>query len=93
MCYTQTYDNVIDISQKEGSLLSEKTYDRIVAYILENQNKLYRLAYYYVNQKEPALDIVQNAIVKALENCGSLKNPDAVNTWMYRIVVNEALTY
>lgn len=93
MCYTQTYDNVIDISQKEGSLLSEKTYDRIVAYILENQNKLYRLAYYYVNQKEPALDIVQNAIVKALENCGSLKNPDAVNTWMYRIVVNEALTF
>ena len=93
MCYTQTYDNVIDISQKEGSLLSEKTYDRIVAYILENQNKLYRLAYYYVNQKEPALDIVQNAIVKALENCGSLKTPDAVNTWMYRIVVNEALTY
>ena len=73
--------------------MSEKTYDRIVAYILENQNKLYRLAYYYVNQKEPALDIVQNAIVKALENCGSLKNPDAVNTWMYRIVVNEALTY
>lgn len=51
MCYTQTYDNVIDISQKEGSLLSEKTYDRIVAYILENQNKLYRLAYYYVDRK------------------------------------------
>lgn len=93
MCYTQTYDNVISISQKEESFLSEKTYDKIVQYILENQNKLYRLAYCYVNNKEHALDIVQNAIVKALENSGSLRNPNAVNTWMYRIVVNEAVSF
>ena len=93
MCYTQTDDNIVRISPKEDAPLSEKTYDRIVQYILENQNKLYRLAYCYTNNKEHALDIVQNAIVKALENSASLRNADAVNTWMYRIVVNETMTF
>lgn len=94
MWYTQAYDdNIINIVPREEVLVSEKTYDRIVQYILDNQNKLYRLAYCYVNNKDHALDIVQNAIVKALENSASLKNPDAINTWIYRIVVNEALTF
>ena len=99
MCYTEAYDNVIPISQKEAGQdkeenpLAEKNYDRIVSYILENQDKMYRLAYYYVSNKESALDIVQNAIVKALENSASLKNPDAIRTWIYRIVVNESLTF
>lgn len=68
-------------------------YDKTVAYILENQEKFYRLAYSYVRNQDSALDVVQNAVCKALENCYSLKNPDAVNTWCYRIVVNEALSY
>lgn len=99
MCYTESYDNVIPISKietgpdKEENPLAEKTYDRIVNYIIENQDKMYRLAYYYVSNRENALDIVQNAIVKALENSASLKNPDAIRTWIYRIVVHESLTF
>lgn len=66
-------------------------YDRTVNYILENNDKFYRLAYSYVKNKDCALDVVQNSIVKALEKCDSLKNPDALKTWVYRIIVNEAL--
>lgn len=73
--------------------MAGKTYDKIVSYILENQDNLYRLAYFYVSNRENALDIVQNSIVKALENSGSLRNPDAVKTWIYRIVVNESMTF
>lgn len=94
MWYTEYQNNIVPISKdREENPLAEKTYDRIVRYILENQGKMYRLAYFYVSSKEDALDIVQNAIVKALENSASLKNPDAVRTWIYRIVVNEALTF
>lgn len=71
----------------------EEKYERIVAYILENQEKFYRIAYTYVYNKEHALDIVQNAICKALTNYGTLRNPDAVKTWFYRILVNESLQY
>lgn len=66
-------------------------YQKIVAHILENQNKFYRLAYSYVRNQEDALDVVQNSVCKALEYYGDLKNENAVKTWMYRIIVNESL--
>lgn len=68
-------------------------YDCTVQYIIENQNKFYRLAYSYVREEQAALDIVQNAVCRALENCFRLKNPLALRTWFYRILVNEALQY
>ena len=66
-------------------------YDCTVQYIIENQNKFYRLAYSYVKEEQAALDVIQNAICRALEGCFGLKNPLALRTWFYRILVNEAL--
>ena len=63
----------------------------LVTYIVENQDKFYRLAFSYAHNQEDALDIVQNAVCKALENYQNLNNQRAIRTWMYRIVVNESL--
>ena len=71
--------------------MEQNLYDSVAAYIIENQNRFYRLAYSYVGDREAALDVVQNAILKGLEKCDTLRNQDAVKTWFYRIVVNEAL--
>lgn len=68
-------------------------YDVVVEHILDSQDKCYRIAYSYVHEKEAALDIVQNSICKALEGYQGLRNEEAVKTWYYRIVVNEALQY
>ncbi len=65
--------------------------DRLVAYIIENQNKFYRLAYSYVRNQEDALDVVQAAVCKALEKEDTLRNKDAVKTWFYSILVHECL--
>lgn len=73
--------------------MAQDIYDRTVSYITENQEKFYRLAFSYVKDKDSALDVVQNAICKGLEKCYDLKNQDALKTWFYRIVVNEALQY
>lgn len=73
--------------------MEQDIYERTVSYILENQDKFYRLAYSYVRDQDSALDVVQNAICKGLEKCCGLRNPDALKTWFYRIVVNEALQY
>lgn len=73
--------------------MKQDIYDRTVSYIIENQEKFYRLAYSYVGGRDSALDVVQNAVCKGLEGCYGLKNPDAIKTWFYRIVVNEALQY
>lgn len=48
-------------------------YDCTVQYIIENQNKFYRLAYSYVKEEQAALDVIQNAICRALEGCFGLE--------------------
>ncbi|MBQ7839084.1 MAG: sigma-70 family RNA polymerase sigma factor [Lachnospiraceae bacterium] len=73
--------------------MAQDIYDLTVAYILDNQEKFYRLAYSYVRNQDAALDVVQNAVCKGLEKCYDLKNPNALKTWFYRIVVNESLQY
>lgn len=73
--------------------MAQDMYDRLTAYIIADQQKFYRLAYTYVGDRESALDIVQNAICKALENYGALRNENAMKTWFYRILVNESFNY
>lgn len=73
--------------------MRQKLYDKIVRHIIDDQEKFYRLAFSYVRNQEDALDVVQNAIYKALDNYESVKNENAVNTWFYRILVNESLLF
>lgn len=68
-------------------------YDSLVNHIVENQNRFYRAAFYYVKNREAALDVVQNAICKALENYEKLQSSEAMASWFYRIVINESLMY
>lgn len=68
-------------------------YDKVVKYIIDNQEKFYRLAFSYVRNQDDALDVVQNAIYKALEHYSELRNENAINTWFYRILVNESLLF
>lgn len=71
--------------------MKQTLYELLVSYIVENQNKFYRVAYSYARNQEDALDIVQNAVCKALESYKNLRNADAVKTWFYRILINESL--
>ncbi|HJA92221.1 MAG TPA: sigma-70 family RNA polymerase sigma factor [Candidatus Eisenbergiella merdipullorum] len=73
--------------------MKQDIYDLTVAHVLEYQEKAYRLAYSYVQDRDAALDVVQNAVCQALEKCWGVKNPAALKTWYYRIIVNEALQY
>lgn len=73
--------------------MKKDNYETLVDYITDNQDKFYRLAFTYVHQKEAALDIVQNAVVKALQNYESIRNIAFLRTWFYKILVNESLSY
>ena len=59
--------------------------------LLENYETYYRLAYSYVRQEQDALDIVQEGAYKAIRDCKTVKNPDYLSTWVYRIMINAAL--
>ena len=61
---------------------------QLTDYLVENQERFYRLAYSYLHDREEALDAVQTAVCKALEKQDSLRDAGAVRTWFYRILVN-----
>lgn len=71
--------------------VNRKLYENLIQYILDHQERFYRLAYSYTGNQEDALDAVQNAVCKALEGYGSIRNPNAIHTWFYRILTNECL--
>ena len=71
--------------------MSYTAQDVLIEYIKINQDKLYKIAYTYTRDTELALDVVQEAITKALENINKLKNEEYVKTWFYRILINESL--
>lgn len=62
-------------------------------YIIDNQQKLYKLAYIYVKNSHDAMDILQESILKAYSNISKLKNDTLINPWMKRIVINTALDF
>lgn len=72
--------------------MKQELYEKLIQYILEDQDRFYRVAYSYTRNQEDALDVVQSAVCRALEAHKSIKNEDAVKTWFYRILINECLT-
>lgn len=57
------------------------------------QEKLYRIAYSYVNNRDDALDIVSESVYRAYLNLRTLKNPSYFDTWIIRIVINQAINF
>ena len=72
--------------------MKEDLQRRIEERLLEQYPRLYRLAYSYLKNEADAQDAVQNGACKALRNWRTIKDPNYLDTWLYRIVINEALT-
>jgi RNA polymerase sigma-70 factor, ECF subfamily len=54
------------------------------------QDRLYRTAHMYVQNKEDALDIVQETVYKAYLSIEQLKKPDYFLTWLTRSLMHHA---
>ena len=54
--------------------------------------KLYRVAFYYVKDEHVALDIVSETTFKAYISIKKLKHIEYFDTWLVKILINEALT-
>ena len=71
----------------------QQLYQQLTTLLLTHQQKFYRLAYSYCHNAETATDMVQAAACKALENYTTVKKPQYLKTWFYRILINECLDY
>lgn len=76
-----------------SSMKNQQKEELIEKTILTNYNKYYRLAKSYTHNSDDALDIVQNGACKAIMSGNKLKNEAFVETWIYRIMLNEIFRF
>ncbi len=57
------------------------------------RQRLYSAVYNMVSNREDAMDIVQDAFIKAFSSINSFRGGSAFYTWLYRIAINMAITF
>lgn len=55
------------------------------------ERDIYKMAFIYVNNKEDALDIVQETAYRSFKTIHTLKEPNYFKTWIIRITINSSL--
>ena len=61
--------------------------------IQDKYKKYYKIVYNYVKNEDDALDVVQEGAYKAILHCKKLKNIEYADTWICRIMINEAIKF
>ncbi|SLL31568.1 Possible alternative RNA polymerase sigma factor SigM [Mycobacteroides abscessus subsp. abscessus] len=59
--------------------------------IHNEKEKLYKMAYVYMQNEEDALEVFQETIYKAFASMSKVKNNEYFSTWMTRILINTAI--
>ena len=76
-----------------SSMKNKQKEDLIEQMLLKNYDKYYRLAKSYTHSSDDAFDIVQNGACRAIVSGKKLKNEAFVETWLYRIMLNEIFRF
>ncbi|MCC0636695.1 MULTISPECIES: sigma-70 family RNA polymerase sigma factor [unclassified Clostridioides] len=66
---------------------------KVERYIIDNKDSFYRIAYSYTKNEEDALDVVQEAMYKALYSVENLKEVNYIKTWFYKILVRTSIDF
>ncbi len=61
--------------------------------VLKYQNKIIQLVNRYVRDPDEAMDVSQEAFIKAYKAIGRFRGDSAFYTWIYRIAINTAKNY
>ena len=73
--------------------MKEKKEDIISKLLINNYDKYYHIAYSYTQNKNDAQDIVQEGAYKAIYNSEKLRQVKYADTWICKIIINEAISY
>lgn len=73
--------------------MKEKKEDIISKLLINNYDKYYHIAYSYAQNKNDAQDIVQEGAYKAIYNSKKLRQVKYADTWICKIIINEAIKY
>jgi len=72
--------------QKKQSMAQKMLYDRFAPMMLG-------VCMRYTHSRDEAQDLLHDGFIKAYENIGRLQNPEAVESWLYKIMVNVSINF
>ena len=78
------------VKERSNNLNTEQQF---VQLLQQNKEKYYRLAFAYTKNQQDALDIVYGAIVRAMQKLHTIKKREFMDTWFYRILINESVSF
>ena len=61
--------------------------------VLDNQNRVYSLAFRMVNDREEAADLAQEAFLKAWQGLPNFQGESSFATWIYRLTTNLCIDF
>ena len=67
---------------------NEKRYKRLETVIEQNQDYLFRFAYFRIGNREEAEDILQDVFLKLFEHDFEIENDESMRMYLYRMVYN-----
>ncbi|MCF0147436.1 MAG: sigma-70 family RNA polymerase sigma factor [Clostridium sp.] len=77
-----------------GKMVFKRGRDKVIEeYLNKNKEKLFKIAYMYLKNKDDAMDVIHESILKAYRNIDSLKELENIDKWFIRILVNTAIDY
>ena len=62
-------------------------------YIKGNKEKLYKISYIYLKNKDDAMDVIHESIVKAYRKLDSIKDLNNIDKWFIRLLINTSIDY
>lgn len=82
--------NIINFDEKRlVNRIKKGELDFLIDWINIRKDKLYKICWSYVYNHDDIEDIIQNTILRAYENIGSLKESRYFETWFISILINE----
>lgn len=66
---------------------------KLETYLIANRDKLYKIAFIYLKNREDTLDIIQDSIVKSYLCIDKLKNIEALEKWFIRLLINTCIDF
>lgn len=85
--------NSLNSIKRKGDKIEREKEDIISKLLINNYDKYYHIAYSYAQNKNDAQDIVQEGAYKAIYNSKKLRQVKYADTWICKIIINEAINY
>jgi RNA polymerase sigma-70 factor (ECF subfamily) len=83
-------DEILKMLRSDDQVLQKKAFGKVVSYYSE---KLYWQIRKMVLNHDNANDILQNTFIKAWLNIDLFRGDARLSTWLYKIAINECITF